>query len=71
MNFIPMNGIKNFSISSKKAVTRTLSELDSNENETVVPHFIFATAGYHGIGTGSIFGCIFELFLPVLHSPLE
>ena len=59
MNFIPMNGIENVTIPSKKAVTKTLSELDSNKSDAVVPHFIFATAGYHGIGTGSIFGCIF------------
>ena len=55
MNSILLKRIENVSIPSKKAVTKTLTELNSNQNHVVVPHFIFATAGYHGIGPGSIF----------------
>ena len=51
-----MTSIENVPIPSKIAVTKTLSKLNSNTNQVIVPHFIFATAGYHGIGPGSIIG---------------
>ena len=57
--FHPNIRIDNVSIPSKLTVTKTLSELDGNKTEVVVPHFIFATAGYHGIGSGSISGYSF------------
>ena len=47
--FIRINRIENVS-TSKTVVTKALGELNLNINN-VIPHFIFATAGYHGIGS--------------------
>ena len=38
-------------VSTQLAPAKTLKKLDSTKSHEIIPHFIFATTGYHGIGS--------------------